>query len=148
MVGVLVSAPSRTIIIGVIGVPAFRSLEALTPIGIVTPGDVRVISLTLCASITRSRRKRPGGDYTMGRSCRWWGGRGGPKGEELSLALVGEESPCPLCALFQVPVWGVVVRPGGCGGEDARRGSDPADAASPPGLPLTLISVSHTSRFC
>jgi hypothetical protein len=51
--------------------------------------------------------------------------------------MVRAKSPCPFCALFQVPVWGVVVvRPGGCGGEDARRGSDPADAASPPGPSL------------
>jgi len=47
-----------------------------------------------------------------------WQERGGGvvarRGEALSLAMVREESPSPLCALFRVYVWGVVgVRPGG-----------------------------------
>ncbi len=62
----------------------------------------------------------------------WW-----PEGGDLISATVREQRPSPLCAQLRVNVGGVV-RPGGCGGEDARRGNDPADAASPPGLPLTL----------
>ena len=52
----------------------------MTRIGIATPGGVRVISLTLCASITTLRRKRPGSDYKMVCSCReviGWQQRGG-----------------------------------------------------------------------
>jgi len=49
-----------------------------------------------------------------------WQERGGGvvarRGEALSLAMVPDESPSPLCVLFRVNVWGVVVvRPGGGG---------------------------------
>jgi hypothetical protein len=93
----------------------------MTRTGIVTPGDVLAISLTLCACITRSRHKKPGDDYRTVCSCREVVGRqesgGGVvarRGEALSLATVRDERPSSLYALFRVHVWGLgVVRPGG-----------------------------------
>src|SRR6266567_6506735 len=50
----------RSIITGVIGVPASRCLVAVTRIGIATPGGGPVICLTSCVCTTRSPHKRPG----------------------------------------------------------------------------------------
>ncbi|SRR5258708_31783 len=50
--------------------PSFQVFGAMTRIGIAIPGGVRMISLILYVCITRSRRKKPGGDYKMVCWCR------------------------------------------------------------------------------
>ncbi len=87
-------APSKSTIIEVISVPAFK---CLTIIGTVSRGDVRVICLTLCVSITISRHKRPGNGYKQDGKHEQAVGRGrggGVAGGGLSLA-----SACPALSL-------------------------------------------------
>src|SRR6266566_2430580 len=107
-----VPAPLRSIITGVIGVPASRCLAVLTRIGIVTPGGVLVICLTSCVCTTRSRHRSPGNGCAMGHSSkrRWVvQERGCGCGWGLSLASVPTDHAAGVRDGSGKWWWGVVV---------------------------------------
>ncbi len=143
----------RSIITGVIGVPASRCLVAVTRIGIVTPGGVLVICLTSCVATTSSRHSKPGNGCVTGHSSkrRWVVlGWGCGCGWGLSLASVPTDRAAGVRDGSGKWWWGVVVgswaavSTRGWGRGPARRRTHRRGL---PALPLTLISITHTSTI-
>ena len=124
----LAPVPSRSIITGVMCVPAFRSLEAIIHTGIVIPGNELATCLTSCVSIITSRHKRPGTRFntvycSSSERC----------GRRVGVVAGGEALSLARATPAAFPAFGVVTVlrlgwSGGCAagwGEDARVGKGP-----------------------